>query len=193
MKRLADVVGAGALLVLLAPVILVVGACVGLTMGRPILFRHRRIGYRGRTFTLIKFRTMRSGDPDEPDEKRLTRFGRLIRASSLDELPELWNVIRGNMSLIGPRPLLPEYLDRYTPEQSRRHHVLPGITGLAQVSGRNAITWEDRFALDVWYVEHRSVALDIWILWRTVVTVLRRQGVSSPGHATMPEFRGSRG
>jgi lipopolysaccharide/colanic/teichoic acid biosynthesis glycosyltransferase len=191
MKRLADIIGAGALLVLLSPVILIVGACLWLTMGRPILFRHRRVGYRGRPFTLLKFRTMRSGDRDEPDEVRLTRFGRAIRTLSLDELPELWNVVRGDMSLIGPRPLLPEYLDRYTPEQLRRHDVLPGVTGLAQVKGRNAISWEERFVLDVWYVDHRSFALDLWILWRTVVTVVRHEGVSAPGHATMPEFPGS--
>ena len=191
MRRLADVAGAAVLLVVLLPVILVVGACVWITMGRPILFRHRRIGYRRQEFTLVKFRTMRNGGPDEPDEVRLTQFGRAIRRLSLDELPEFFNVLRGDMSLIGPRPLLPEYLDRYTPEQARRHDVKPGVTGLAQVKGRNAISWEDRFALDVWYVDHRSFALDLWIVWRTLVTVLRHDGVSAPGHATMPEFLGS--
>jgi lipopolysaccharide/colanic/teichoic acid biosynthesis glycosyltransferase len=134
---------------------------------------------------------MRCGDAGEPDELRLTRFGRVLRGLSLDELPELWNVLRGDMSLVGPRPLLPEYLARYTSEQARRHLVLPGLTGLAQVSGRNGLTWEERFALDVWYVDHRSLRLDLWILWRTLVTVLRRDGVNAPGHATMPEFLGS--
>jgi len=192
MKRLLDIAGAGVLMVLLAPAMLVAGACVWLTMGRPILFRHRRVGWRGQLFTLIKFRTMRRGDAGELDEVRLTRLGRVLRAFSLDELPELWNVLRGDMSLVGPRPLLPEYLDRYTLEQARRHDVLPGVTGLAQVSGRNSLTWEERFAVDVWYVDHRSLRLDLWILWRTLVTVLRREGVSAPGHATMPEFLGSR-
>jgi lipopolysaccharide/colanic/teichoic acid biosynthesis glycosyltransferase len=192
MRRLADVACGGVLLVLLSPMILAAAACVWLTLGKPILFRHRRVGYRGRTFTLIKFRTMRCGDADETDELRLTRVGRVLRGLSLDELPELWNVLRGDMSLVGPRPLLPEYLARYTSEQARRHLVLPGVTGLAQVSGRNGLTWEERFALDVWYVDHRSLRLDLWILWRTLVTVLRRDGVNAPGHATMPEFLGSR-
>ncbi|MBY0277517.1 sugar transferase, partial [Candidatus Binatia bacterium] len=157
--------------------------------GGPVLFRQRRPGRGGAPFTLVKFRTMRAGDA--PDAERLTRVGRIVRALSLDELPQLWNVVRGDMSLVGPRPLLPQYLERYTPRQMRRHEVPPGITGLAQVAGRNALTWEERFELDVWYVEHRSLALDARIVLRTIAAVLGRRGVSADGHATMPEFLGS--
>ena len=171
--------------------LLLTALAVRLSMGSPVLFRHRRAGYRGRPFTLLKFRTMRPGAPGEPDDARLTRLGALLRAASLDELPQLWNVLCGDMSLVGPRPLLMEYLARYTPEQARRHDVPPGITGLAQVRGRNAITWEEKFALDVWYVDHASLRLDLYILWRTLVAVVRRSGVSAPGHATMPVFLGS--
>ena len=192
MKRVLDIAVAAPALALLAPVVLLVAVAIRIGMGSPVLFRHRRAGYRGRPFTLLKFRTMRPGAPDEPDAARLTRLGGLLRAASLDELPQLWNVLRGDMSLVGPRPLLMEYLERYSPAQARRHEVLPGITGLAQVSGRNALTWEEKFALDVWYVDHQSLRLDLQILWRTLVAVVRRSGVSAPGHATMPYFMGSR-
>jgi sugar transferase EpsL len=163
---------------------------VRVTMGSPVLFRHTRTGLRGRLFTLFKFRTMRPGAPGEADATRLTAVGRLVRSLSLDELPQLWNVLRGDMSLVGPRPLLPEYLDRYTPEQARRHEVRPGITGWAQVNGRNALIWPEKFALDVWYVDHRSVGLDARIMLRTIGAVVGRAGVSAPGAATMPEFMG---
>jgi len=191
-KRALDIAIAAPALVLLAPVLVLVAIAVRLSMGPPAVFRHRRAGYQGRPFTLLKFRTMRPGVRGEPDDSRLTRLGALLRACSLDELPQLWNVLRGDMSLVGPRPLLMEYLERYTPEQARRHDVRPGITGLAQVRGRNAITWEKKFALDVWYVDHASLGLDLYILWRTFVAVVRRSGVSAPGHATMPVFEGSR-
>ena len=190
-KRALDVAVALPALALLAPVLLLTALAVRLCMGSPVLFPHRRAGCRGRPFTLLKFRTMRPGARNEADAARLTRLGALLRAASLDELPQLWNVLRGNMSLVGPRPLLMEYLERYSPEQARRHAVLPGITGLAQVRGRNAITWEKKFALDVWYVDHASLRLDLYILWRTLVAVIRRSGVTAPGHATMPVFLGS--
>jgi lipopolysaccharide/colanic/teichoic acid biosynthesis glycosyltransferase len=161
-----------------------------------MLFRQTRIGLHGRPFTLYKFKTMRDARPGEDamatDAVRLTRFGRFLRATSLDELPTLWNVIKGDMRLVGPRPLLPEYLPLYTPEQMRRHEVKPGITGWAQVNGRNAISWEEKFRLDVWYVDHRSAWLDLKILWLTVWQVLARRGVSAAGHATMPPFTGSK-
>ncbi len=160
-----------------------------------IIFRQTRIGLHGRPFTLYKFKTMRDPlpgeDPLATDAERLTRLGRILRATSLDELPTLWNVLKGDMRLVGPRPLLPEYLPRYTPEQRRRHDVKPGITGWAQVNGRNAISWEEKFRLDVWYVDNRSLWLDLRILARTVLQVLARRGVSAPGHATMPAFGGS--
>ena len=191
MKRVLDVVVASALLSFVWPLLLAISIAVLVTMGPPVLFRQRRTGYGGRVFTLVKIRTMRSSQGVETDEMRMTGLGRLLRGLSLDEMPTLINVIRGDMSLVGPRPLLPRYLDRYTSEQKRRHDVVPGVTGLAQVSGRNALTWEERFALDVWYVDHRSIGLDLWILWRTVGMVLSRRGVSHPGHATMPEFHGS--
>ena len=191
-KRALDVAVALPALVLLAPVVLLVAVAVRVCMGSPVLFRHRRAGRRGRPFTLLKFRTMRPGRPGDSDEARLTRLGAFLRAASLDELPQLWNVLGGDMSLVGPRPLLMEYLERYSPEQARRHEVLPGITGLAQVRGRNALSWEEKFALDVWYVDHASLRLDLYILWRTLVAVVRRSGVSAPDHATMPVFLGSR-
>ena len=188
-RRLFDAATAAAAIALALPLLIGVAAGVWLTLGRPILFRQLRAGYRGRPFTLLKFRTMRHA-PRETDAARLTGFGRTIRALSLDELPQLWNVLRGDMALVGPRPLPLAYLPRYSPAQARRHEVRPGITGLAQVSGRNALTWNDRLALDVWYVDHRSLGLDCRILVRTVSAVLRRDGISAPGHATMPEFRG---
>ena len=174
-------------------------ACIAVAivvkMGLPVFLRQSRPGYRGRSFTLYKFRTMRDarGPTGDllPDERRLTPLGRFLRRTSLDELPELWNVLAGDMSLVGPRPLLPQYLGRYTQEQARRHEVRPGITGWAQVNGRNAITWEDKFALDVWYVDHWSLGLDLRILWMTLVQVLGGAGVSAQGHATMPEFMGT--
>jgi lipopolysaccharide/colanic/teichoic acid biosynthesis glycosyltransferase len=194
MKRAFDATSSAMLITLLSPVIAAVAALLWVFEGSPVLFAHPRAGGEGRVFTLYKFRTMVAPQPGEPisDGARLTRLGRWLRACSLDELPQLWNVLRGDMSLVGPRPLLPEYLSRYTPQQARRHAALPGITGLAQVSGRNALAWEEKFALDVWYVDHQSVRLDLWILWRTLVSVVRREGVSAADHATMPEFFGSR-
>ena len=191
MRRMRDALVAGALLILLVPALLVVAVGVCCAMGRPIFFHQPRAGRHGRPFNLVKFRTMREGIPGEPDEQRLTRFGRVLRRLSLDELPQLWNVLRGHMSLVGPRPLPVRYIDRYAPEQTRRLEVLPGMTGLAQVGGRNALTWDEKFALDVWYVDHRSLRLDLWILWRTLLAVVRREGVNAPNHATMPEFLGS--
>jgi lipopolysaccharide/colanic/teichoic acid biosynthesis glycosyltransferase len=192
-QRGLDGFAAGLALVLLAPVLLVVAALVLGGLGRPVLFRQPRVGRDCNLFTLVKFRTMRPVEPRRgrvTDAQRLTRLGRLLRASSLDELPTLWNVLRGDMSIVGPRPLLVRYLDRYDSGQARRHDVRPGITGLAQVSGRNAIGWEEKLALDVWYVDHRSLALDARILMRTVATVLRRNGISAQGEATAPEFAG---
>jgi lipopolysaccharide/colanic/teichoic acid biosynthesis glycosyltransferase len=160
-------------------------------MGSPVFFRQARPGQGSRHFTLVKFRTMKDAPAGESDAVRLTAFGRLLRASSLDELPQLWNVVKGDMSIVGPRPLLVQYLDRYTPEQARRHEVRPGITGLSQVNGRNALEWEDKFALDVHYVDHSSFALDVTILLRTVWNVVARRGISQAGHATAAEFMGS--
>ena len=192
LKRLIDVLGASTVLLLAAPILAAGAVLVRVTMGRPVVYCQTRTGLRGRLFTLLKLRTMRlaSNDAATSDEVPLTAVGRWLRAWSLDELPQLWNVLRGDMSLVGPRPLLPEYLDRYSPEQARRHNVTPGITGLAQVSGRNALAWEDKFILDVWYVDHQSLRLDLWILWRTLVAVVRRDGIAAAGHATMPEFQG---
>jgi lipopolysaccharide/colanic/teichoic acid biosynthesis glycosyltransferase len=165
-------------------------------LGSPVLFRQVRPGLQGKPFRMVKFRTMTyERGPDGallPDAQRLTPFGRFLRASSLDELPELWNVLKGDMSLVGPRPLLMEYLPLYSPEQARRHEVRPGITGWAQVNGRNAISWADKFALDVWYVDHRSMWLDVQILWRTVRKVMVRDGISAAGEATMSKFTGSK-
>jgi lipopolysaccharide/colanic/teichoic acid biosynthesis glycosyltransferase len=193
-KRLLDLAVAVPGLLLLSPVLAVTALLVRLRLGTPVLFRQPRPGLHGRPFQLLKFRTMRdavdaSGEP-LPDDQRLTAFGRRLRATSLDELPTLWNVARGDMSLVGPRPLLMEYLPRYTPEQARRHAVRPGITGWAQVNGRNAISWDEKFRLDVWYVDHRSLALDLRILWMTLRKVFVREGISQPGHATMEKFRG---
>jgi lipopolysaccharide/colanic/teichoic acid biosynthesis glycosyltransferase len=190
-KRALDVAVAAPLLAVAALPMLAIAIAIRASMGTPVVFRHRRIGEGGRSFTLLKFRTMRDGAPGEADELRLTAVGRVLRALSLDELPQLWNVLRGEMSLVGPRPLLPQYLERYTSEQARRHEVLPGITGLAQVRGRNALGWEEKFALDVWYVEHQSLQLDLRILGETIGAVLFRRDISAAGHATMPEFMGS--
>lgn len=183
--------------IVLLPVALVVALLVLCRLGPPVLFVQERTGLHGRPFRLVKFRTMRvpapGEDPLASDAARMTRIGRFLRSTSLDELPSLWNVLRGDMALVGPRPLLPEYLPRYTPEQMRRHEVRPGITGWAQVNGRNAIPWEEKFRLDVWYVDHRSLALDCRILRRTIAQVVRREGVTMPGSPTAPPFMGSRG
>lgn len=190
-KRALDVLGSGIGLILTAPVQAVVAAVVLADVGRPVLFRQARPGRDGEVFELVKFRTMRHPDTTHTtDADRLTRVGRMLRATSLDELPTMWNVFKGDMSIVGPRPLLVEYLDRYTPAQARRHEVRPGVTGLAQAIGRNAIGWEERLGLDVEYVERRSLALDVRILLLTVATVLRRRGISQEGHATMPVFMG---
>jgi lipopolysaccharide/colanic/teichoic acid biosynthesis glycosyltransferase len=196
MKSVFDFVVASLALLLLALPLLVLAWLIRRKLGSPVLFRQVRPGLQGRPFTMVKFRTMTDErGPDGallPDARRLTPFGRFLRASSLDELPELWNVLKGDMSLVGPRPLLMEYLPLYTPEQARRHEVRPGITGWAQVNGRNAISWANKFALDVWYVDHRSLWLDLQILWRTVRKVLVRDGISAEGEATMPKFTGSK-
>ena len=183
-------------LILISPVLLLVAVLVRIYHGKPVIFRQVRPGYRDQLFTVYKFRTM-SSDCDAqgnllPDGQRLTPLGRFLRAASLDELPELFNVLRGEMSLVGPRPLLARYLERYSPEQARRHNVLPGITGWAQVNGRNALTWEDKFRFDVWYVDKYSLWLDVKILLLTLWKVLKREGISQPGHATAEEFMGSR-
>ncbi|MGC5019684.1 sugar transferase [Micromonospora sp. DT47] len=191
-KRGLDALFAGLALLVLSPVLLGVGVAVALAMGRPVLFRQTRPGLGGRLFELRKFRTMHPVRPDRvSDGVRLTRFGRWLRATSLDELPTLWNVLRGDMSLVGPRPLLVSYLERYTPEQARRHEVRPGITGLAQVRGRAALSFEDRFTYDVQYVDTRCLRLDLRILLETVVLVLHREGVTADGYATGPEFLGT--
>jgi len=194
-KRLFDLALAVPGLILVSPLLLMIAALTWLLHGRPILFRQVRPGYRAAPFTLYKFRTMSEGRAPEGDSRsdaeRLTRFGRFLRSFSLDELPELFNVLRGEMSLVGPRPLLTQYLARYTPEQARRHEVLPGITGWTQVNGRNAIGWEQKFRFDVWYVDHWSLGLDLKILVITIWKVLRREGISQPGQATAEEFRGS--
>ena len=194
-KRVLDLSLAVPALVALAPVGAVIGAVARAKLGSPVLFRQERPGRDGETFELIKLRTMSDArDADGallPDDQRLTAFGALLRRMSIDELPTLWNVIRGDMSLVGPRPLLMQYLDRYTPEQRRRHEVAPGITGWAQVNGRNAITWGEKFELDVWYVENVSLRTDLAILLRTATQVLGQRGISAEGHATMPEFMGS--
>ena len=195
-KRVADVVLAGALLVVTAPVQLVIAALVRARLGSPVLFRQPRPGLHGQVFELRKFRTMKDQDPHAgliTDAQRLTPFGAWLRAASLDELPSLWNVVRGDMSLVGPRPLLVRYLARYSAQEARRHEVRPGITGLAQVGGRNALSWEDKFALDVDYVDRRSLALDLRILFRTVRGVLRREGISDAHTPTMTEFMGVAG
>ena len=194
-KAWLDRVLAGILLVALAPLLALVTVLVRRSLGSPVFFGQHRPGLGGRPFRLVKFRTMRdardgSGRP-LPDADRLTPFGRTLREWSVDELPELINVLRGEMSLVGPRPLLMDYLPRYTPEQARRHEVRPGLTGWAQVNGRNALSWEERFALDVWYVDHVSLMLDLRILALTIRQVVRREGISHATHATMHEFRGT--
>jgi len=194
-KRAFDIVAAGCALLMLAPVIVFVAWQISRKMGSPVLFRQVRPGLNGKPFEMIKFRTMKdamdaSGNP-LPDSERLTPFGQFLRSSSLDELPELWNVLKGDMSLVGPRPLLMEYLPLYSPEQARRHEVRPGVTGWAQVNGRNTLSWEDKFKLDVWYVDNRSLWLDVKVLFLTVKKVLVRDGISAEGEATMSKFTGS--
>jgi lipopolysaccharide/colanic/teichoic acid biosynthesis glycosyltransferase len=193
-KRILDYLLTLIGLVILSPLMLLVAVLIRAIHGPPVFFTQERPGYRGRPFTLIKFRTMRDAfHPDGrplPDEARLTGFGRFLRSTSLDELPELFNVLRGEMSLIGPRPLLMRYLERYSAEQARRHDVLPGITGWAQVNGRNNVSWDEKFRLDVWYVDNWSIGLDLQILARTVWKVISREGINEPGNATAREFMG---
>ena len=191
-KRILDAGVAGVGLVVTAPLQAAVALAVLKEHGRPVLFRQPRPGKDGRIFELVKFRTMLLPDAQRvSDADRLTSLGAVLRATSLDELPTLWNVLKGDMSLVGPRPLLVQYLERYSPEQARRHEVRPGITGLAQVRGRNNLDWDDKFALDVEYVDNRSLGLDVRILWETVAVVLLRRGISADGHVTMSEFRGA--
>lgn len=195
-KRLIDVVTAAAGLVLGAPAMGVAAVLVRYKLGSPVLFRQRRPGLNGEPFWLVKFRTMNEIDPASgitTETERLDRFGTLLRSTSIDELPTLWNVLRGDMSLVGPRPLLTEYLGRYSPSQARRHEVRPGITGLAQVRGRNTLSWEEKFAADIEYVDNRSFWLDVRILASTIASVIRRDGISAAGHVTMPEFTGTSG
>jgi lipopolysaccharide/colanic/teichoic acid biosynthesis glycosyltransferase len=196
MKRVFDLVVAAVAVALLAPLMLAIVVAIRLCLGKPVLFVQERPGLHGVPFRIVKFRTMRDAVDAEgrplPDGERLTRLGTFLRSSSLDELPELWNVLRGDMSLVGPRPLLMEYLPLYSAEQARRHDVRPGITGWAQVNGRNAPSWDEKFRLDTWYVEHASFWLDLKIMALTVWTMIRRDGINHEGHATMPVFMGSR-
>lgn len=196
MKRIFDILGATVGLLLLCPVLLIVSIKIRLEMGSPVLFRQMRPGLHGKPFQMIKFRTMRDAVDQQgqvlPDAERLTKLGRFLRSSSLDELPELWNVLKGEMSLVGPRPLLMEYLPLYSPEQARRHEVRPGVTGWAQVNGRNAISWDEKFAFDVWYVDNHSLWLDLKILWLTICKVIKQEGISATGVATMPNFQSDR-
>ena len=193
-KRIFDLLGAVILLILLSPVLALFALLVRLKLGSPVLFRQKRPGLKGRPFYFVKFRTMSEGKNADgnllPDEQRLTALGSWMRKYSLDELPQLFNVLKGELSFVGPRPLLMAYLERYTPEQARRHDVKPGITGWAQVNGRNALTWEEKFTLDVWYVDHQSFGLDLRILWMTLLKVLKAEGISQEGFSTMPEFMG---
>lgn len=192
-KRFMDIAISLVLLLALAPLLLVVAGFTRVLLGAPIFFKQLRPGKMGRPFEMIKFRSMLDECGKDgwalPDAQRLTSFGRFLRSASLDELPELWNVLKGDMSLVGPRPLLMQYLERYSPEQARRHEVRPGITGWAQVNGRNAISWEEKFTLDVWYVDHKSFCLDLKILFLTLLRVIKRDGISATGEATMPEFK----
>lgn len=195
-KRLFDITVSASALVALAPVLLILMWLVRRNLGSPIFFRQQRPGLNGEIFRLIKFRTMRNACDDSgrplPDSERLTKFGQFLRSSSLDELPELINVLKGEMSLVGPRPLLVEYLPLYSARQARRHEMRPGITGWVQVNGRNALSWDEKFDLDIWYVENQTFGLDLRILWMTVTRVLRRDGISAAGEATMPRFTGSK-
>jgi sugar transferase EpsL len=194
-KRAFDIVLSMVLLLVLSPVIAVVGFFVRARLGSPVIFRQQRPGINGQVFMILKFRTMlertNSVGASLPDKERLTPFGRVLRSSSLDELPELWNVLRGDMSLVGPRPLLVEYLPLYSPRQRQRHEIRPGITGWAQVNGRNALSWAQKFELDVWYVENASLLLDLRILAMTIAQVFRRKDIAAQDHVTMPEFKGN--
>ncbi|WP_114961222.1 sugar transferase [Tritonibacter mobilis] len=193
-KRGLDILGAGLGLLLFSPILAFVAWKIRRQMGAPVLFRQTRPGRDGRPFQMVKFRTMRDAvDADGtplPDSERMTPLGRFLRSSSLDELPELWNVLKGDMSLVGPRPLLMDYLPLYSAEQARRHDVRPGVTGWAQINGRNAISWDEKFALDVWYVDNRSLWLDLKIIWLTIRKVVKREGISAAGEATMSKFTG---
>lgn len=195
MKRVLDIIGALAGLILTAPVLACLCMLIGATMGLPVLFVQRRPGKYGVPFKMYKLRTMvdRRDNMNNllPDKMRITRLGRFMRTFSLDEIPELLNVVKGEMSLVGPRPLLMKYLERYTPEQARRHEVKPGLTGWAQINGRNALSWEEKLRLDVWYVDHRTILLDLTIILKTILTVLKREGISHQGEVTMSEFKGS--
>ena len=196
LKRAFDIAASTSALVVLSPVLAITAYKVKKELGSPVLFRQTRPGLHGRPFEMIKFRTMKDATDKEgnalPDSERLTDFGKKLRASSLDELPELWNVLKGDMSLVGPRPLLMEYLPLYSAEQAKRHNVRPGVTGYAQVNGRNSLSWEDKFKLDTWYVEHQSLWLDMKILLKTVKKVIIKDGISADGEATMTKFTGSR-
>ena len=195
MKRLIDILGAGLGLLLFSPVLVIVAYKIRREMGFPVMFRQTRPGLHGKPFQMIKYRTMRDAIDANghllPDPKRLTKLGRFLRSSSLDELPELWNVLKGDMSLVGPRPLLMEYLPLYSPDQARRHEVRPGVTGWAQVNGRNAISWDEKFTLDVWYVDNRNLWLDLKIIWLTILKVIKRDGISATGEVTMTKFMGN--
>lgn len=195
LKRLFDVTISCVLLTVLAPILALVALCVQIKLGSPVIFAQWRPGLHAKPFRMYKFRTMSNATDSDgvqlPDAQRLSGFGRLLRATSIDELPELWNVVRGDMSLVGPRPLLTEYLPLYSPEQARRHSVTPGITGLAQIGGRNGIGWDERLKLDVYYVENQSFLLDLQIIVRTIRTVILREGISEQGHATMSKFEGN--
>ncbi|MCH8010910.1 MAG: sugar transferase [Candidatus Marinimicrobia bacterium] len=196
MQRTFDIVLSSFCLLILSPILIILGLILLFTIGSPVLFKQTRPGFQSKPFTFYKFSTMTQEKDTKgvllPNEHRLTRFGDFLRKTSLDELPSLWNVLKGDMSFVGPRPLLMEYLNRYTPEQARRHEVKPGITGWAQVNGRNAITWEEKFKFDVWYVENQSFWLDVKILFMTIWKVLIGEGISQKGHATMEEFKGFR-
>lgn len=195
LKRAFDIVASASALVVLSPVLAITAHKVKKNLGSPVLFRQVRPGLHGKPFEMVKFRTMKDATDKEgnalPDSERLTEFGKKLRASSLDELPELWNVLKGDMSLVGPRPLLMEYLPLYSAEQAKRHNVRPGVTGYAQVNGRNSLSWEDKFKLDTWYVEHQSLGLDMKILLKTVKKVIIKDGISAEGEATMTKFTGT--
>lgn len=195
-KRTFDIVGAVLGLIVFSPIMMIISLMVRREMGFPVFFRQMRPGMNGKPFQMVKFRTMlNSIDPDGkplPDAERLTQLGRFLRSSSLDELPELWNVLKGDMSLVGPRPLLVEYLPLYSTEQARRHEIRPGVTGWAQVNGRNAISWDEKLSLDVWYVDNRTLWLDLKIIWLTIRKVMKREGISAAGEATMSKFTGGK-
>ncbi len=196
LKRVIDFILTAPAFIVLSPLFFIIGVLIFFTMGFPILFKQRRPGLNGRPFYMYKFRTMNDKKDDKgnylSDADRMTSLGYFLRSTSLDELPELFNVLKGDMSLVGPRPLLMRYMDRYTPEQARRHDVKPGLSGWAQVNGRNTLSWEDKFNLDIWYVDHKSIILDIQIILKTILKVVRRSDISADGHATMPEFYGTK-